>query len=88
MKRKRGDEDGNKTVRPLYRREELLCITVELVLNYNRVFREAYTDLTLYHHAERNMDTQTLWEYNKFLYDRVANLNFVSKYEIMKIFNI
>ena len=87
MKRKRGDEDGNQqNPRPIFKKEELLTTTCELVLEYNRVFQEEYSDLTLYHHAERFLEIDRLLEYNKCLYNIVSNVEPKSKYEIMSMF--
>ncbi len=88
MKRKREEKSHETVNRPLYRKEELLTVTIELALNYNRIFQQEYSDLTLYNHAELITDINRLLEYNKYLYSINASATYVEQSKIINKFHI
>lgn len=85
MKRKRVDEEEHNSSRPLFKKEELLCVTCELVLDYNRHFTYDYTDMQLYYAAEQ-FDVEQLFEFNTFLQSILQENTFVDRETILQKF--
>lgn len=86
MKRKRPNADETPpTARQFYNRDELLLLTTQLQLEYNRNFSLDRTDLSVFRYAEKQQNIETIAKVNIILQACITEDIFKSYDQILEI---